>query len=81
MSPFNHSSVQETEVYPMLATWFGQEFLKHFLAGQPVAAILRSLRLELLMHDNPLGLVYKSRAIAQLRLQQVEFDAEYQVAE
>jgi len=58
----------EIEVFPMLAKWFGEQFMRHFLAGEPVGKIMLDLRRELLEKFNPLGLIYTNHTLAGLRL-------------
>jgi hypothetical protein len=66
----NASGVISTEikVFPMLAQWFGEAFMKRFLAGDPVGEIMLDLRLELLQKHNPLGLIYTNYTLAGLQL-------------
>ena len=58
----------EIEVFPMLAKWFGEQFMGHFLTGEPVGKIMLDLRRELLKKYNPLGLIYTNHTLAGLRL-------------
>lgn len=58
----------ETKVFPELACWFGEEFLKRFLLGGRAADILLQLRLSLLYRHNPLGLVYTTHTFGGLQL-------------
>jgi hypothetical protein len=58
----------EIKVFPMLARWFGKQFMQRFLAGEPVGKIMLDLRRELLKKYNPLGLIYTNHTLAGLRL-------------
>jgi hypothetical protein len=58
----------EITVFEPLATAFGLEYLRRFLAGGTVGESIRGARLGLLAQGNPLGLVYVPFALATLRL-------------
>jgi hypothetical protein len=51
-----------------LATHFALECLRRFVAGEMLGASVRAARLALLAESNPLGLIYVSFAMPQLRL-------------
>ncbi len=58
----------EVAVWEALATEVAERIWAGLLEGQPLGALLRSVRLELLRKRNPLGLVYTAYASAGLRL-------------
>jgi hypothetical protein len=58
----------EGPVWQPLATEVGERFWLGMLSGEPVGALLRTIRLELLRKNNPLGLLYTAYASAELRL-------------
>ena len=59
----------EITIPETFAKWFGLEFLKAFMTGQPVGSIVRSLRMELLARYNPLGLAYTPYCVSNLHLE------------
>jgi hypothetical protein len=65
----------EIKIFPLLARWFGEEFLKRFLRGAAVGQLMLDLRLELLNRYNPLGLIYTNYSLAGMRLKKADLPA------
>jgi hypothetical protein len=59
----------EITIFEPIATRFGEELLRRFVAGESIGAAVRASRLALLAEGNPLGLVYIPFALASLRLE------------
>jgi CARDB len=58
----------EITIFEPLATDFGLEYMRRFIAGSTVGDAVRGARLALLQKGNPLGLVYVPFALASLKM-------------
>jgi hypothetical protein len=59
----------EITVFEPLAKAFGEECLRHFLKGKPIAVAVQTARLRLLERKNPLGLAYVPFVVGSLHLE------------
>jgi hypothetical protein len=55
--------------FEIVASAFGRELIRRFVAGETIGAAVRMARLELLRKGNPLGLMYIPFALPSLRLE------------
>lgn len=58
----------EITIFEPLARQFAEAFFRAFFGGASVGQAIRTARLELLQHGNPLGLVYTAYALSNLKM-------------